>query len=88
VGQGTVSDALAKDRTLFEEVTKMNEVLQKAETTERTAEPVAPEKRDTRTDGKLTVPEEVQLGHVSWSSFKMYIGRLGGIPVRIFTLPF
>ena len=35
-------------------------------------------KKDSSTDGKLVVAEEIAKGHVTWKSVKLYLSALGG----------
>jgi hypothetical protein len=77
VSQGTVSEALAKDHKLLQEVAEMNEVIEKAEGTVDAAEPEKEDKK-AKAKAKLVVAEEIALGHVGWPALKLYVSSLGG----------
>lgn len=64
VSQGSASDVLEKDSLLLEEVVKEEEVLAKVES-EIDSPPPADEPK---TDGKLILAEEVEVGHVGWEA--------------------
>ncbi|KII94420.1 hypothetical protein PLICRDRAFT_36691 [Plicaturopsis crispa FD-325 SS-3] len=84
--QGTISDVLSADPELSAQVAKEVEVERKAEEEidlqagDETAEGDDTEKQD----GKLTVAEEIQIGHVSWPSLKLYFSSLGGSHIALF----
>lgn len=61
LSQGSVSEALAKDQTLVEEVEKDQEALAKADTE-------IDGKVEIKSDGKLIVDEDIAVGHVSWAA--------------------
>lgn len=63
VSQGSVSDALRKDARLVEEVKHEEEAIELEEDVE-SAEAADAEAKPK--DGKLTVAEEIAVGHVSW----------------------
>lgn len=65
--QGSVSDALAKNKTLAHEVEEDIQLIEKSEADvdEETSVP-PPEKP--KPSGKLVMAEEVAVGHVSWSA--------------------
>lgn len=74
VSQGSVSDALQKDARLVEEVKHEEEALELEEDVE------GGETADTGTkpkDGKLTVAEEIAVGHVSWPACTFSLILLG-----------
>ncbi|KAJ7147409.1 P-loop containing nucleoside triphosphate hydrolase protein [Mycena crocata] len=73
--QGSISDALEKDKVLAEEVGKDKEILEAAEK-EIDAPPPGGEPK--KTDGKLIVAEEIAVGHVSWSALSLYFESMGG----------
>ncbi|THH33272.1 hypothetical protein EUX98_g944 [Antrodiella citrinella] len=72
ISQGSLSSALAKDKTLQLEVNKEQQALEMEEQTveETTAEASAKPK------GQLIVEEEVAIGRLSWSAFRMYLGNM------------
>ncbi|KAJ7275444.1 hypothetical protein B0H12DRAFT_1199540 [Mycena haematopus] len=76
---GSISEALATDEILAEELSKDQEVLDK-----KTEEVDVPLVGDKKTDGKLIVAEEVEEGHVSWDSLKLYFKGLGGNHTLLF----
>ncbi|KAF7983353.1 hypothetical protein HWV62_22327 [Athelia sp. TMB] len=71
LSQGSVSEALAKDQTLVEEVEKDQEALAKADTE-------IDGKVEIKSDGKLIVDEDIAIGHVSWAALKGFFLGLGG----------
>ncbi|EKM56938.1 uncharacterized protein PHACADRAFT_208107 [Phanerochaete carnosa HHB-10118-sp] len=81
VGQGSVSDALMNDAQLEEEFKHEEEVIELDEAEDVTAvisgpaDPGAPGKKK---EGKLVVAEEIEVGHVSWAAFKLFLAGLGG----------
>ncbi|KAK7064563.1 ATP-binding cassette transporter [Favolaschia claudopus] len=77
---GSISEALAHDEILAEELSKDQEVLDK-KADEIDDAPPAGEKK---ADGKLIVAEEVEEGHVSWESLKLYFKGLGGDHTLLF----
>ncbi|KAJ7778321.1 hypothetical protein B0H16DRAFT_1711830 [Mycena metata] len=80
---GSISEALATDEVLAEELSKDQEVLDKKVNEIDTA-PVEEKKAP---DGKLIVAEEVEEGHVSWDALKLYFKGMGGNhAVLFFTL--
>jgi hypothetical protein len=74
-GQGSVSEALANDEVLAQEVRKDHEKLEASEKDVDT--PLAAEEAKEK-KGKLIVAEEVALGHVSWKALKLYFTGMGG----------
>lgn len=70
---GSISEALATDEVLAEELSKDQDVLDK-KVDEVDALPAGEKKPD----GKLIVAEEVEEGHVSWDALKLYFKGLGG----------
>ncbi|KAJ6519437.1 hypothetical protein C8R45DRAFT_1066135 [Mycena sanguinolenta] len=76
---GSISEALATDEILAEELSKDQEVLDK-----KTDEVDAPPVGDKKADGKLIVAEEVEEGHISWDSLKLYFKGLGGNHALLF----
>ncbi|KAF7339970.1 ATP-binding cassette transporter [Mycena venus] len=69
---GSISEALATDEILAEELSKDQKVLDK-----KTDEIDAPPAGEKKADGKLIVAEEVEEGHVSWDSLKLYFKGVG-----------
>ncbi|KAI0260093.1 hypothetical protein BC834DRAFT_1028685 [Gloeopeniophorella convolvens] len=83
--RGSVSDALAKDKTLAAEL-KEEEHAMKNDDKEIDAE--EPDKASKQADGKLILAEEVAEGHVSRDAIKLFVGGLGGAHVFLFWLVF
>ncbi|KAJ7225905.1 P-loop containing nucleoside triphosphate hydrolase protein, partial [Mycena pura] len=75
---GPISEALATDDVLAEELSKDQIVLDKKTDEVDVAPP------ETKADGKLIVAEEVEEGHVSWDSLKLYFKGLGGNHTLLF----
>ncbi|KAJ7720271.1 hypothetical protein DFH07DRAFT_760895 [Mycena maculata] len=73
--QASISDALAEDEALAEEVSKDQVVLEMAETQIDLA-PSADEPK--KMDGKLVLAEEIEIGRVSWSALNMFFTGMGG----------
>jgi hypothetical protein len=67
ISQGSISDALAKDSKLVEEIKHEEEAVELVEAEEATADKAIKEKK-----GKLVIAEEVARGHVSWHACKCY----------------
>ncbi|KAI0068093.1 P-loop containing nucleoside triphosphate hydrolase protein, partial [Artomyces pyxidatus] len=83
--RGTVSDALAKDRTL------QAEVAQEAKQIEHDKEELDPEELDVavkQAEGKLIIAEEVDEGHVSWAAWRLFFASLSGSYGALFWLAF
>ncbi|KAF8213507.1 P-loop containing nucleoside triphosphate hydrolase protein [Mycena galopus ATCC 62051] len=76
---GSISEALASDEILAEELSKDHEVLDK-----KMDEVDAPPAGEKQVHGKLIVAEEVEEGHVSWDSLKLYFKGLGGNHTLLF----
>ncbi|KAF9458727.1 P-loop containing nucleoside triphosphate hydrolase protein [Collybia nuda] len=72
--QGSIFEALSKDKNLVREVTKEEEVLHKVDDEIDTLAP----NNEPKTDGKLIMAEEMEEGHVSWGALKLYFLGLGG----------
>ncbi|KAJ7119364.1 hypothetical protein C8R43DRAFT_1112474 [Mycena crocata] len=69
---GPVSEALATDEVLADELDKDQQVLdQKLDEVDPSAAAAPP-------DGKLIVAEEMEEGHVGWDSLKLYFKGMGG----------
>jgi hypothetical protein len=75
----SISEALAADEVLAEELSKDEEVLDK-KTDEIDTLPAT----ETKADGKLIVAEEIEEGHVSWDALKLYFRALGGNHALLF----
>ncbi|KAF7369374.1 ATP-binding cassette transporter [Mycena venus] len=75
---GSISEALATDEILAEELSKDQEVLDKK--TDEIDAPLV----NAKADGKLILAEEVEEGHVSWDSLKLYFKGLGGNHTLLF----
>ncbi|KAH7912982.1 hypothetical protein BJ138DRAFT_1225912, partial [Hygrophoropsis aurantiaca] len=82
ISQGSISDAIAKDGKLAEEIAREQEAIEEAidqesivdATDEVDVQPaVVPD-----APGKLVVAEEILEGHISWPAFKLYLASLGG----------
>ncbi|KAJ7495858.1 hypothetical protein B0H11DRAFT_2000914 [Mycena galericulata] len=72
--QGSISDALAKDEVLAQEVREDQEIFETVEK-EIDAPPAGEEPKKT---GKLIVEEEIEIGHVSWKSLNLLFAGMGG----------
>jgi hypothetical protein len=85
LNQGSVSDALMKGKNLLQEVVEDKHAMGKsADEIDRTnSEQEAP-----KGDGKLTVAEEIQEGHVSWQALKLFFAGLGGDQPLMFWIVF
>ncbi|KAJ6604251.1 hypothetical protein DFH09DRAFT_1300496 [Mycena vulgaris] len=70
---GPISEALATDEVLAEELSKDQEVLDK-----KVDEVDAVPATESKADGKLIVAEEIEEGHVSWDALKLYFRGMGG----------
>ncbi|KAJ7149302.1 P-loop containing nucleoside triphosphate hydrolase protein [Mycena crocata] len=62
----SISDALVKDEVLTAEVGKDQAIVEKA------GPEIPVVDKPQKTDGKLTVAEEIEFGHVSWGALKMF----------------
>ena len=62
--QGSISDALLKDGLFAKEVAEEEQALRRAEREAENGMQINPPQND----GKLIVAEEVEEGHVSWST--------------------
>ncbi|KAK0192566.1 hypothetical protein F5146DRAFT_1040501 [Armillaria mellea] len=87
VSQGTLKTLLLKDRTLVEEARQEEEVLHRSDEEVVEALDAGLEKKK-EPDGKLILSEEIRQGHISWSSFKLYLTSLGGHHVFLFFAAF
>ncbi|KAL0950639.1 hypothetical protein HGRIS_007427 [Hohenbuehelia grisea] len=86
VSSGSVSEALAKNKSFAKEVEqsekaadKAEELIDDAQVTEAGAEA-----KSKPADGKLIVEEEIEEGHVGWPALKMYFSGLGGSHTLLF----
>lgn len=73
--QGTMADALKKNKKLIVETEESQQIVAKAEDE---VDPVVPDKLSSQKGSKLIVAEEIALGHVSWRAMKLYLFSLGG----------
>ncbi|KAJ7246793.1 hypothetical protein B0H12DRAFT_753891 [Mycena haematopus] len=79
MSQGSVAQALQHDIRLAEEANADLQVMEQVVDAAETAElKPADAKADAKTDGKLILAEEVQLGRVRWSAVGLYLHGLGG----------
>ncbi|KAJ7462775.1 P-loop containing nucleoside triphosphate hydrolase protein [Mycena galericulata] len=76
---GPITEALVTDEILAEELHKDQAVLDK-----KNDEIDVPPATETKADGKLIVAEEIEEGHVSWESLKLYFQGLGGNHTLLF----
>jgi hypothetical protein len=74
--QGSISDALATDDKLAEEVIKEQAILEKAEAEIESI--LLPADEPKKPDGKLILAEEIDIGRVSWSAMNMFFTAMGG----------
>ncbi|KAJ7164522.1 hypothetical protein C8R46DRAFT_1193124 [Mycena filopes] len=74
-GQHSVSEALATDKVLAEEVSKDQEVLDIAEQALDSA------KEAPQVNGKLVVAEEIAIGRVSWEALSLFVSAHGPSPI-------
>ncbi|KAK7462805.1 hypothetical protein VKT23_020779 [Stygiomarasmius scandens] len=72
--QGSVSDALSQDKALAAEVKIEEQELKIAEERVDMDEPTPGKK----SDGKLILAEEVELGRLGWPAVKLFLSSLGG----------
>jgi hypothetical protein len=82
ISQGSVSDALAQDKSMVEKV------MESREATEKAAYRIDPPDPKYEGDGKLMVAEEIQEGHVSWKALKLFFVGLGGDHPLLFWMVF
>ncbi|KAI0052513.1 P-loop containing nucleoside triphosphate hydrolase protein [Auriscalpium vulgare] len=83
--RGSVSEALAKDEILQEE---LQEELQEIQADDKEIDAESPDEKAKQADGKLILAEEVAEGHVSWESLKLFVKALGGSHVTLFWILF
>ncbi|EED80190.1 predicted protein [Postia placenta Mad-698-R] len=75
LSQGSLSSALAHDKTLAAETEKDRQAIEKVEI-HAIAEDVYESAK--KASGKLILEEEIAEGHVGWSAVKLYLTNLGG----------
>ena len=85
ISQGSVSDALARDKSLVVEAAEDKMAIEKANDE---IDPKESKDHVAKGDGKLTVAEEIQEGHVSWKALKLFFVGLGGDHPIIFWIVF
>ncbi|KAI0076652.1 P-loop containing nucleoside triphosphate hydrolase protein [Panus rudis PR-1116 ss-1] len=77
LSQGTLSNALAKDKTLSAELAQEQKAIEKDDEKLKVApEPAQAKPKDGK--GKLIVEEEVALGHVTWHALKLFLVNMQG----------
>ncbi|KAJ7071475.1 hypothetical protein C8F01DRAFT_1317450 [Mycena amicta] len=76
---GSISEALATDEVLAKELRKDQQTLDK-----KVEEVDVPPPAESKSDGKLIVAEEVEEGHVSFDSLKLYFKGMGGNHALLF----
>ncbi|KIJ45712.1 hypothetical protein M422DRAFT_29796 [Sphaerobolus stellatus SS14] len=78
--QGTIEEALKKNKELIAEVQESEEIAEKAVEDIDAPNPIQKTTQNGTAEGaKLIIAEEVALGHVSWRSLKFYLSAMGGI---------
>ncbi|KAF9261735.1 hypothetical protein L218DRAFT_1001520 [Marasmius fiardii PR-910] len=87
VSQGSVSDALARDKKLAEEVKIDEELEHKGTQVIDSSQPVDGP-ASAKSDGKLILAEEVELGHLGWPAVKLWLSSLGGRRWLLFYVTF
>jgi hypothetical protein len=81
LSQGSVSDPLMQDTNLVQEVDDKQAM-------DEAADEIDAINSKTAKDGKLTVAEEIQEGHVSWRALKLFFAGLGGDHPILFWIVF
>ncbi|KAF9516655.1 hypothetical protein BS47DRAFT_1371638 [Hydnum rufescens UP504] len=71
--QGTIGDALSKNKALLAKVATENEAIESL-----VDGPDEPKKEGEKAGGKLMTDEEIALGHVSLESLMLYFSSMGG----------
>ncbi|KAJ7578665.1 P-loop containing nucleoside triphosphate hydrolase protein [Mycena floridula] len=71
--QGLISDVLASDSRLVQEMKKEEQILETVDKDEAIVE-----EKPTKAAGKLIMAEEIETGHVRWNSVKPWIKALAG----------
>ncbi|KIK62964.1 hypothetical protein GYMLUDRAFT_259735 [Collybiopsis luxurians FD-317 M1] len=84
--QGTVSEALSKDKVLASEV-RTEEITNEVAETEIDDGGGKP-KKPAEGDGKLIVAEEIQIGQVGWPAVRLLLKGLGGRHAVLFFVSF
>ncbi|TFY61104.1 hypothetical protein EVG20_g7183 [Dentipellis fragilis] len=82
----TVAEAIREDKDLSAEIKEEMEETEKALEEIDAEDPEAPDAK--KADGKLTVEEDIALGHISWDAMKLYLTSLGGSHVALFWIAF
>ncbi|THV06409.1 P-loop containing nucleoside triphosphate hydrolase protein [Dendrothele bispora CBS 962.96] len=82
VSQGSVSDALVQNRALVDELHSSEKKL--AESDEQADNDSETPTEIKKPSGKLIAEEDVEIGHVAWSSIKLYLNGLGVISAIAF----
>ncbi|KAI0258771.1 hypothetical protein BC834DRAFT_974833 [Gloeopeniophorella convolvens] len=72
---GTVSDALAKDKSLSAEIAEEEAILEKSK---EEVDAEKPDENVKKAVGKLILEEETAEGHVGWKSLQLFFSALGG----------
>jgi hypothetical protein len=85
LSQGSVSDALAQSQLLAAELKDNENVTEKAA---GEIDFTDPNKGTAKGDGKLTVAEEIQEGHVKAQALKLFFVSLGGSHPLLFWIVF
>ncbi|PBK89813.1 ATP-binding cassette transporter [Armillaria gallica] len=81
--QGSLSSVLSQDLTLAEEARRDAEALHKADE-EVDVNGELKEQPVKKSDGALIMTEEIQEGHVSWPSLRLYLIAIGGNHAALF----
>ncbi|GJJ09002.1 hypothetical protein Clacol_003223 [Clathrus columnatus] len=71
--QGSLNDALSRNERLLEEVMQEQQAIKE----EQEIIDAPDTENDNRQGGKLVLPEEVAVGHVSWAAMKLYYSNMG-----------
>ncbi|KAF9017850.1 hypothetical protein BDZ89DRAFT_1094212 [Hymenopellis radicata] len=82
--QGTMSTALAQNKALLKEAREDAEAISRDAEDVNADDEDDEEESEKKSDGKLIVAEEIQEGHLSWASLKLYLSALGGNHVMLF----
>ncbi|PBK97861.1 P-loop containing nucleoside triphosphate hydrolase protein [Armillaria gallica] len=70
---GSVADVLGPDHTMDTEILEEEEALERSKQDEDDTL-----LNNTQPAGKLTTREEIEVGHVQWAAFKLFLGNLSG----------
>ncbi|KAK0496137.1 P-loop containing nucleoside triphosphate hydrolase protein [Armillaria luteobubalina] len=87
VNHGTLKTLFSRDRTFAEETHREEEAMHLADEEAVEVLDTVLEKRK-KPDGKLILSEEIREGHISRSSFKLYLTSLGGRHIFLFFAAF